>query len=209
MYPPDGVSFRGGGLPLQFVTQLAGHPPPFYVAGKKYRVPMFLASSFNKHLAENFCISAEARFEAPVIWTIKVDARGALQPQYRCKHVNQASARCANIAPLSTTVTMHDLACLFESHGCMGSGFKVQRARRIRVSVRARIASTLTTARARSFARPDPTCSYSPYSVMTVESVALPMHNAQASVANPIRIVIVAALDNRLEAPDLPLAPWA
>jgi hypothetical protein len=30
-----------------------------------------------------------------------------------------------------------------------------------------------------------------------------------ASVANPIRIVIVAALDNRLEAPDLPLAPWA
>ena len=69
--------------------------------------------------------------------------------------------------------------------------------------------STLTTARARSVARPDPTCSYSPYSVMTVESVALPMHNAQASVANPIRIVIVAALDNRLEAPDLPLAPWA
>ena len=44
---------------------------------------------------------------------------------------------------------------------------------------------------------------------MTVESVALPMHNAQASVANPIRIVIVAALDNRLEAPDLPLALWA
>ena len=53
MYPPGGVSFRGGGLPLQFVTQLAGRPPPFYVAGKKYRVPMFLASSFNIHVAEN------------------------------------------------------------------------------------------------------------------------------------------------------------
>ena len=140
MYPPGGVSFRGGGLPLQFVTQLAGQPPPFYVAGKKYRVPMFLASSFNIHVAENFCLTAEARFEAPVIWTIKVDDRGASQLQYRCKHVNQASARCASIAPLSTTVTMHALACLLESHGCMGSGSKDQRARRVRVSVRARIA---------------------------------------------------------------------
>ena len=80
MYPPKGVSYRGGGLPLQFVTQLAGHPPPFYVAGKKYRVPMFLASSFNIHVAENFCVSAEDRGETPVIWTIKVDARGASQP---------------------------------------------------------------------------------------------------------------------------------
>ena len=113
MYPPKGVSYRGGGLPLQFVTQLAGHPPPFYVAGKKYRVPMFLASSFNIHVAENFCVSAEDRGETPVIWTIKVDARGASQLQYRCKHVNQASAPCANIAPLSTTVTLHALASLF------------------------------------------------------------------------------------------------
>ena len=92
MYPPHGVSHRGGGLPLQHVTQLKGHPPPFYVPGKKYRVPMFLATSFNTHVAENFCVMAENRGESPVIWTIKVDARGASQLLYRCKHVNQASS---------------------------------------------------------------------------------------------------------------------
>jgi hypothetical protein len=208
MYPPNGVSYRGGGLPLQFVTQLANHPPPFYVAGKKYRVPIFLASSFNVHVADNFCVLAEARGETPVIWTIKVDPRGASQLKYRCKHVNQASSCCANIAPLGAII-LNAVASLCVSHGCTVSGFKDQRARGIRVSVRARITSTLTAARALSFARPDSTCSYSPYSVMTVESVALPMHNAQPTVADPIRIVIVAALDNRLEAPDLPLAPWA
>ena len=50
---------------------------------------------------------------------------------------------------------------------------------------------------------------YSPYSVMTVESVSLPSGGGHASAANPIRIVIVAALDNKPEPPDLPLAPWA
>ena len=77
---------------MQHVTQLKGHPPPFYVPGKKYRVPMFLATSFNTHVAENFCVMAENRGESPVIWTIKVDARGASQLLYRCKHVNQASS---------------------------------------------------------------------------------------------------------------------
>ena len=56
---------------------------------------------------------------------------------------------------------------------------------------------------------PDSICSYSPYSVMTVESVTLPQGGAQPSAANPTRIVIVAALDNQLEPKDLPLAPWA
>jgi hypothetical protein len=51
--------------------------------------------------------------------------------------------------------------------------------------------------------------SYSPYSVMKVESVTLPPGGAQPTAANPIRIVIVAALDNKGHPPDLPLAPWA
>ena len=56
---------------------------------------------------------------------------------------------------------------------------------------------------------PDSICSYSPYSVMTVESVTLPQGGAQPSATNPTRVVIVAALDNQLEPKDLPLAPWA
>jgi hypothetical protein len=85
------VSYRGGGLPLQHVVQLPGQPPPFFVPGKKYRVNMFLATSFKKIVAENFSVMAAARGDPPVIWTIKVDPRGESQLKYRCKHVNQVA----------------------------------------------------------------------------------------------------------------------
>jgi hypothetical protein len=42
-YPRGGKSHRGGGLPLAHV--------PFFKEGKKYRVPMFLATSFNADVA--------------------------------------------------------------------------------------------------------------------------------------------------------------
>jgi hypothetical protein len=50
---------------------------------------MFLATSFQRHVAENFSVMAAQRGESPVIWTIKVDPRGNSQLLYRCKHVNQ------------------------------------------------------------------------------------------------------------------------
>jgi hypothetical protein len=43
LYPPGGESHRGGGLPL--------HHLPFFVVGKKFRVPMFLATSFDEDVA--------------------------------------------------------------------------------------------------------------------------------------------------------------
>ncbi len=43
LYPPGGESHRGGGLPLEHV--------PFFVTGKKFRVPMFLATSFSEDVA--------------------------------------------------------------------------------------------------------------------------------------------------------------
>jgi hypothetical protein len=43
LYPPGGESHRGGGLPLQHV--------PFFAPGKKFRVPMFLATSFDEDVA--------------------------------------------------------------------------------------------------------------------------------------------------------------
>jgi hypothetical protein len=91
VFPPGGVSYRGGGLPLQHVVQLPGQPPPFFVPGKKYRVPMFLASSFSLIVAENFSVLASMNGHPPVIWTIKVDPRGESQLLYRCKHVNQVA----------------------------------------------------------------------------------------------------------------------
>jgi hypothetical protein len=43
LYPPGGELHRGGGLPLQHL--------PFFVTGKKFREPMFLATSFSEDVA--------------------------------------------------------------------------------------------------------------------------------------------------------------
>ena len=113
---------------------------------------MFLATSDKRHVAENFMVMAAHRGDPPVVWTIKVDPRGAAQLLYRCKHVNQVSK--SNVPGESEFL-------------------------------------------------------YAPYSVFTVESVTLPPAGAAPSPACPIQIVIVAALDNKEEPLDLPLAPWA
>jgi hypothetical protein len=52
LYPPGGESHRGGGLPLQHV--------PFFAPGKKFRVPMFLATSFDEDVA----FKCGARFDS-------------------------------------------------------------------------------------------------------------------------------------------------
>ena len=50
---------------------------------------MVLATSDRRQVAENFMVLAAARGETPVVWTIKVDPRGAAQQLYRCKHMHQ------------------------------------------------------------------------------------------------------------------------
>ena len=137
---------------MRHVVQHPGQPPPFFVAGKKYRIPMFLATSDELKVAENFMVMAADRGDPPVIWTIKVDPRGAAQLLYRCKHVNQV--------PKSNVPGEFEFL-------------------------------------------------YAPYSVVTIESVTLPPAGAAPTPACPIRIVVVAALDNKDEPHDLPLAPWA
>ena len=113
---------------------------------------MFLATSFNLHVAQNFSVMAAQRGDPPVIWTVKVDPRGEAQLLYRCKHVNQVSK--SNVDGESEFL-------------------------------------------------------YAPYSVFTIESVTLPPAGAAPTPHAPIRIVLVAALDNQAESKKLPLAPWA
>jgi hypothetical protein len=50
---------------------------------------------------------------------------------------------------------------------------------------------------------------FAPYSVFTIESVTLPPAGADPTIHVPIRIELTAALDNRPESKQLPLAPWA
>ena len=79
-FPEDGLTFRGGALPLEHF--------PFFSVGKKYRVPMYLATSFSRDVAERFMMSAAWSGITPVIWTVRVDPRGASIPRFRCRHVN-------------------------------------------------------------------------------------------------------------------------
>ena len=71
-------TLRDGELPLKNAE--------FYQAGKKYRVPGFIATSFNEDVACRFMKFAEGR--TPVKWIVEVDSRGRDALQYRCKRVN-------------------------------------------------------------------------------------------------------------------------
>ena len=95
------MSHRGGALPPQHHA--------FFAVGKKYRVPMYLATSFSEDKAYEFWCSllhaapatiplpptsrvvryrAFASGQVPVHWVIHFDARGEHSLRYRCKNVN-------------------------------------------------------------------------------------------------------------------------
>eukprot|EP00668_Euglena_longa_P006795 GGOE01008121.1.p1 GENE.GGOE01008121.1~~GGOE01008121.1.p1 ORF type:complete len:665 (-),score=190.78 GGOE01008121.1:284-2278(-) len=76
MTPASNVVFRGGGLPDEH--------RPFFSSGRKYRVPMFTATSVDRDLCQRiFCRRAEMHHkQPPVLWVIALDERDG------CKHVN-------------------------------------------------------------------------------------------------------------------------
>jgi hypothetical protein len=100
-FPPNSESHRGGALPAQHHA--------FFTQGKKYRVPMYLATSFSEDKAYEFwcvlppalcAVSALPPFshavryrqfaagQVPVHWVIHFDPRGEHSLRYRCKNVN-------------------------------------------------------------------------------------------------------------------------
>jgi hypothetical protein len=59
-FPPAAITHRGGALPMQHL--------PFFTVGQKYRIPMFLATSFNEIKAYEFwcvCCSRPFSFTPP------------------------------------------------------------------------------------------------------------------------------------------------
>jgi hypothetical protein len=80
IFPPRMCTFRGGELPLQHAE--------FFEAGKKYRVPGFLATSFSEDVAYRFLYMKFAEGRTPVKWIVELDPRGRDSLQHRCKHVN-------------------------------------------------------------------------------------------------------------------------
>ena len=94
-FPPNAVSHRGGALPQQHHH--------FFTVGKKYRVPMYLATSFNEDKAYEFwclalCFPPLFR-RPPHLWS----GTGSL-PQVKCQFTGSStstragSTRCATAA---------------------------------------------------------------------------------------------------------------
>jgi hypothetical protein len=71
--PPSGECWRGGGFDDRHRR--------FFVVGKRYRVPSFLATSTHQHVCGEFMDRAQAKGFPVVEWRITFAAEG-------CKHVN-------------------------------------------------------------------------------------------------------------------------
>lgn len=79
-WPMTNMTHRGASMPREYQT--------FFTVGKKFRVPMFLATSADDEIAENFLPQAPATagqqppFQEPIMWHFHLD------PVKRCKNVN-------------------------------------------------------------------------------------------------------------------------
>ena len=91
-FPDHGITYRGGALPDEHQA--------FFTAGKKYRVPGFLATSFRESVAERFIYMAYADDSPCIKWVVHVDERGAADFKYRCKHVNYVESSNFAVRPL-------------------------------------------------------------------------------------------------------------
>mmetsp|Transcript_29194 Transcript_29194/g.69321 ORF Transcript_29194/g.69321 Transcript_29194/m.69321 type:complete len:530 (+) Transcript_29194:158-1747(+) len=84
-WPPNHETYRGAVLPqehLQWYQRMAG---------RKYRVPGFLATSFEQETAEEFAQRAWQALSGKVpavLYTLKLDPRGATRKVRRCQHVS-------------------------------------------------------------------------------------------------------------------------
>lgn len=133
-HPPQNVCYRGGGF-----SEDNAHRQ-FFAAGKKFRQPAYLATSWSKDVTQTFINRSTA--SAKVLWTIHID------PQRKCKHVNL----------VVKTHVEGEKEYLF-----------------------------------------------APFSVFTV----LEADWRAGTSTNPHSIELLAAVDNREEPEDLPLAPWS
>eukprot|EP00039_Didymoeca_costata_P002830 m.62946 g.62946 ORF g.62946 m.62946 type:complete len:420 (+) comp11546_c0_seq2:85-1344(+) len=79
-FPPDACVYRGAVIPKEHI--------PFFSVGKKYRVPGFLATSFQKRVALRFCQNSwrgnEGKSPA-VLWEVQVDPMGKHDSSKICK----------------------------------------------------------------------------------------------------------------------------
>ena len=76
-FPPGNVCFRGGGFDDRYRD--------FFAAGRKFRQPAFLATSFSQATADVFI--ARSAMPSRVRWLVRID------PERKCNHVNLVTKR--------------------------------------------------------------------------------------------------------------------
>ena len=94
-FPDHGTTYRGGALPDEHQA--------FFTVGKKYRVPGFLATSFEESVAERFIYMAYDDGSPCIKWIVHVDERGAADLKYRCKHVNYVESSNFAVRPFDNS----------------------------------------------------------------------------------------------------------
>jgi hypothetical protein len=72
VHPPNNICFRGGGFDDQFRT--------FFAPGRRFRQPVYLATSFSVEVARRFL--ARAGSPTKIMWRVHID------PVHKCRHVN-------------------------------------------------------------------------------------------------------------------------
>eukprot|EP01045_Picozoa_sp_COSAG04_P028683 COSAG04_NODE_4518_length_2040_cov_1.781041_4_plen_203_part_00 len=130
--PPGYVCYRGGGFDNQYRS--------FFVQGRSFRQPTYLATSFSEQVAQNFI--ADSTAETKVLWLVRID------PTRKCLHVN-----------------------LVQNSNVPGEEEYL----------------------------------FAPYSAFTVVSARW----RAGTAAEPHVVELQAAVDNKEEPEDLPLAPWS
>jgi len=93
-FPKDGKLWRGSGFKDKY--------QPFFVEGKKYRVPGFLATSFSQETSRNFMRRARKR-QKRALWCIQLDERGRDDPLYQVQNVALLTASHVKVLPLPFT----------------------------------------------------------------------------------------------------------
>ena len=71
-FPPGDVCYRGGGFDDRYRD--------FFVPGRHFRQPAYLATSFSEHVADQFIVRAPEA--SKVRWLVRID------PVHKCHHVN-------------------------------------------------------------------------------------------------------------------------
>jgi ADP-ribosylation factor protein 1 len=132
IHPPDNVCYRGGGFEDNYRS--------FYVQGRQFRQPAYLATSFSSQVADIFI--RRSNMPSKIRWLIRI------HPERKCAHVNL----------VKRTNVEGEQEYLF-----------------------------------------------APFSAFTVLSATW----REGTVADPHVVELFAAVDNKAESEDLPLAPWA